>query len=69
MASDWIENPATGERIAFVSETPELLRGPLPVGDIARRVGYRQSAQFAKAFRAHHGMVPSAYRERVRGRF
>jgi len=47
----------------------ELLRGPLPVGDIARRVGYRQSAQFAKAFRAHHGMVPSLYRERVRGRF
>ena len=25
MASEWIENPATGERIAFVSETPELL--------------------------------------------
>ncbi|HEX8084200.1 MAG TPA: AraC family transcriptional regulator [Solirubrobacteraceae bacterium] len=45
----------------------ELLRGPLPVGEVARRVGYRQSAQFAKAFRAHHGMVPSAYRERVRG--
>jgi AraC family transcriptional regulator, regulatory protein of adaptative response / methylphosphotriester-DNA alkyltransferase methyltransferase len=45
----------------------ELLAGPLPVGEIARRVGYRQSAQFAKAFRAHHGMVPSAYRERVRG--
>ena len=44
----------------------ELLRGPLPVGEVARRVGYRQSAQFAKAFRAHHGMVPSAYRERVR---
>ncbi|HEV2814698.1 MAG TPA: AraC family transcriptional regulator [Solirubrobacteraceae bacterium] len=45
----------------------ELLHGPLPVGEIARRVGYRQSAQFAKAFRAHHGVVPSAYRERVRG--
>ena len=45
----------------------QLLAGPLPVGEIARRVGYRQSAQFAKAFRAHHGMVPSAYRERVRG--
>jgi two-component system response regulator YesN len=44
----------------------DLLRGPLPVGEVARRVGYRQSAQFAKAFRAHHGMVPSAYRERVR---
>ena len=45
----------------------QLLGGPLPVGEVARRVGYRQSAQFAKAFRAHHGMVPSAYRERVRG--
>jgi len=45
----------------------ELLAGPLPVGDIARRVGYRQSAQFAKAFRAHHGMVPSQYRSQVRG--
>ena len=45
----------------------ELLHSPLPIGDVARRVGYRQSAQFAKAFRAHHGMLPSAYRERVRG--
>ncbi len=45
----------------------ELLHGPLPVGEVARRVGYRQPAQFAKAFRAHHGVVPSAYRERVRG--
>jgi AraC family transcriptional regulator of adaptative response / methylphosphotriester-DNA alkyltransferase methyltransferase len=45
----------------------ELLRGPMPIGEVARRVGYRQSAQFAKAFRAHHGVLPSAYRERVRG--
>ncbi len=45
----------------------ELLHGPMPVGDVARRVGYRQSAQFAKAFRAHHGTVPSEYRARVRG--
>ena len=45
----------------------ELLHGPLPVGEVARRVGYRQSAQFAKAFRAHHGMVPSEYRSQVRG--
>ena len=42
----------------------ELLAStPLPVAEIARRVGYRQSAQFAKAFRAHHGTVPSIYRE------
>jgi AraC-like DNA-binding protein len=36
----------------------------LTVRDVARRVGYRQPAQFAKAFRRHHGMSPSAYRTR-----
>ncbi len=46
----------------------ELLAGPLPVGEVARRVSYRQSAQFAKAFRAHHGTTPSAYREQRRHR-
>ena len=41
----------------------ELLAStPLPIAEIARRVGYRQSAQFAKAFRAHYGALPSAYR-------
>jgi AraC family transcriptional regulator, regulatory protein of adaptative response / methylphosphotriester-DNA alkyltransferase methyltransferase len=34
----------------------------LPVGDIARRVGYRQAAQFAKAFRRHHALSPTAFR-------
>jgi AraC-like DNA-binding protein len=34
----------------------------LTVRDVARRVGYRQPAQFAKAFRRHHGMSPSAHR-------
>src|SRR3954466_15526673 len=34
----------------------------LPVVEIARRVGYRQAAQFAKAFRRHHGIAPSALR-------
>jgi AraC family transcriptional regulator, regulatory protein of adaptative response / methylphosphotriester-DNA alkyltransferase methyltransferase len=29
---------------------------------VAFRVGYRQPAQFAKAFRRHHGMVPSDFR-------
>jgi AraC family transcriptional regulator of adaptative response / methylphosphotriester-DNA alkyltransferase methyltransferase len=47
----------------------ELLAAtPLPVAEVARRVGYRQPAQFAKAFRTHHGVVPSAYRERSRAR-
>ena len=34
----------------------------LTVRDVARRVGYRQPAQFAKAFRRHHGVSPSTYR-------
>jgi two-component system response regulator YesN len=36
-------------------------RGPT-VREVAHRVGYRQPAQFAKAFRRHHGSSPSAYR-------
>ena len=41
----------------------ELLKeGKLPVGEVARRVGYRQPAEFAKAFRRHHGAPPSSLR-------
>jgi AraC family transcriptional regulator of adaptative response / methylphosphotriester-DNA alkyltransferase methyltransferase len=39
----------------------------LPVAEIARRVGYRQGAQFAKAFRRHHGVSPSALRRAAPG--
>jgi len=42
----------------------------LTVREVARRVGYRQPAQFAKAFRRHLGVAPSDYRARsVGGRF
>jgi len=34
----------------------------LTVREVAHRVGYRQPAQFAKAFRRHHGVAPSDYR-------
>jgi AraC family transcriptional regulator of adaptative response / methylphosphotriester-DNA alkyltransferase methyltransferase len=34
------------------------------VREVANRVGYRQPAQFAKAFRAHHGLSPSEFRRR-----
>ena len=34
----------------------------LTVREVAQRVGYRQPAQFAKAFRRHQGMAPSSYR-------
>lgn len=38
----------------------------LTVRDVAQRVGYRQPAQFAKAFRRHHGAAPSDFRARLR---
>ena len=34
----------------------------LRVAEVAQRVGYRQAAQFAKAFRRHHGVSPSGLR-------
>jgi AraC family transcriptional regulator, regulatory protein of adaptative response / methylphosphotriester-DNA alkyltransferase methyltransferase len=37
----------------------------LTVREVARRVGYRQPAQFAKAFRRHLGVAPSDYRARA----
>jgi AraC family transcriptional regulator, regulatory protein of adaptative response / methylphosphotriester-DNA alkyltransferase methyltransferase len=43
-----------------------LATGSLTVREVARRVGYRQPAQFAKTFRRHLGAVPSVYRARAR---
>jgi AraC family transcriptional regulator, regulatory protein of adaptative response / methylphosphotriester-DNA alkyltransferase methyltransferase len=41
----------------------ELLAGrTVTVREVAHRVGYRQPAQFAKAFRRHHGVAPSDFR-------
>jgi AraC family transcriptional regulator of adaptative response / methylphosphotriester-DNA alkyltransferase methyltransferase len=34
----------------------------LTVREVAHRVGYRQPAQFAKAFRRHRGVAPSDFR-------
>jgi AraC family transcriptional regulator of adaptative response / methylphosphotriester-DNA alkyltransferase methyltransferase len=34
----------------------------LTVREVAHRVGYRQPAQFAKAFRRHEGVAPSDFR-------
>jgi len=42
----------------------ELLRGSqLPVGEIARQVGYRQQGEFTRAFRRAFGCTPTAYRQ------
>jgi AraC family transcriptional regulator, regulatory protein of adaptative response / methylphosphotriester-DNA alkyltransferase methyltransferase len=48
----------------------ELLASAGPtVREVAHRVGYRQPAQFAKAFRRHRGQAPAAYRaDRMRAR-
>ena len=39
-----------------------LARRSVTVREVAHRVGYRQPAQFAKAFRRHLGVAPSDYR-------
>ena len=39
-----------------------LRHSSMTVREVANRVGYRQPAQFAKAFRRHHGAAPSEYR-------
>jgi AraC family transcriptional regulator, regulatory protein of adaptative response / methylphosphotriester-DNA alkyltransferase methyltransferase len=39
-----------------------LSRRGMTVREVARRVGYRQPAQFAKAFRRFQGQAPSAFR-------
>jgi transcriptional regulator GlxA family with amidase domain len=41
-----------------------LRHGNLTIREVAHRVGYRQPAQFAKAFRRHHGAAPSGFRAR-----
>ena len=46
-----------------MDKAAELLAGRgLTVREVAHRVGYRQPAQFAKAFRRHLGVAPSDYR-------
>ena len=48
-------------------EASRLLREtPLPVAVVARQVGYRQPAQFAKTFRRLYGQTPSVYRSSPR---
>jgi AraC family transcriptional regulator, regulatory protein of adaptative response / methylphosphotriester-DNA alkyltransferase methyltransferase len=48
---------------ARMAHAARLLRQErLPVATVARAVGYRQAAQFSKAFRRHHCHPPSAAR-------
>jgi len=49
-------------RIRMQRAAELLTETSLPVGDIAARVGYRQPAQFARAFTRVHGIPPTRYR-------
>ena len=50
----------TGVRMDRAAEL--LARRSVTVREVAHRVGYRQPAQFAMAFRRHLGVAPSDYR-------
>src|SRR3954452_8738226 len=49
-------------RIRMQRAAELLAETSIPVRDIAARVGYRQPAQFAKAFARAHGVSPPRYR-------
>ena len=55
-------------RVRMARAAEMLGAGSLTVREVARRVGYRQPAQFAKAFRRHVGVAPSDFRARAAGR-
>ena len=49
---------------ARMERAAELLHETsLPIREVARRLGYRQAAQFSKAFRQRYGLTPSQWRE------
>jgi len=50
------------QRVRMERAAELLCASPAPVNQVASAVGYRQPAQFAKAFRRHHGAPPSAFR-------
>jgi transcriptional regulator GlxA family with amidase domain len=53
-------------RIRMEEAAVLLATSTRPVREIAHTVGYLQPAQFAKAFRRHHGMPPSEFRVHAR---
>ena len=53
---------------ARMAAAERLLRDEsIPVKEVARRVGYRQPAQFAKSFRLRYGATPREYRRLLAG--
>ncbi|MEA2379251.1 MAG: AraC family transcriptional regulator [Thermoleophilaceae bacterium] len=54
------------QRVRMARAADLLRQEALPVAAVARAVGYRQAAQFSKAFRRHHGHPPSEARRAQR---
>jgi AraC family transcriptional regulator, regulatory protein of adaptative response / methylphosphotriester-DNA alkyltransferase methyltransferase len=52
-------------RVRMERAAEMLAAQSLTVREVAHRVGYRQPAQFAKAFRRHRGVAPSDFRATV----
>lgn len=50
------------QRVRMARAADLLREGSLSVQEVASAVGYRQAAQFAKAFRRSHGAPPSSFR-------
>lgn len=50
------------QRVRMTKASELLHENETPVSAVARSVGYRQPAQFSKAFRRHHGCAPSEMR-------
>ena len=55
------------QRVRMERAAVLLREGTAPVNEVANQVGYRQAAQFAKAFRRHHGAAPSSFRRTLAG--
>jgi AraC family transcriptional regulator of adaptative response / methylphosphotriester-DNA alkyltransferase methyltransferase len=49
-------------RVRMERAAEMLAAGTLTVREVAHRVGYRQPAQFAKAFRRNRGVAPSDFK-------
>ena len=56
-------------RVRMYKAAEMLATRGLTVREVAHRVGYRQPAQFAKAFRRYQGVAPSAFRGEAPVRF
>ncbi len=50
------------QKVRMTAAARLLRHETMPINEVASAVGYRQPAQFAKAFRRHHGTSPSTYR-------